>query len=66
MITFSAVSLWCKVEQDLIITDCHNRTRCEQGHAELTEAGLTGQLLRLENELSTDTITAVKEKDLKY
>ena len=34
----------------------------EQGYAELTDAGLTGQLLRLDNEISKDLITAIKER----
>ena len=37
----------------------------EQGYDELTEAGLTGQLLQLDNEISRDLITAIKDKDLK-
>ena len=38
----------------------------EQGYEELTEARLTGQLMRLDNEISKDLITAIKEQDLKY
>ena len=36
------------------------------GYAELTKAGLTGQLMRLDNKISNDPITAIKEKELKY
>ena len=38
----------------------------QQGYVELTDAGLTGQLLRLDNEISKDLITAIKEKYLRY
>ena len=38
----------------------------KQGYAELTDAGLTGQLLRLDNKISKDLITAIKDKNLEY
>ena len=38
----------------------------QQGYKELTDAGLTGQLMRLDNEISNDLITAIREKGLKY
>ena len=38
----------------------------ELGYAELTEAGLTGQLLRLDNEISKDLRKAIKDKNLQY
>ena len=38
----------------------------QQGYAELTDVGLTGQFLRLDNEISKDLSKAIKEKDLKY
>ena len=38
----------------------------EFGYSELTTAGLTGQLLRLDNEISKDLIKAIQDKDLKY
>jgi hypothetical protein len=38
----------------------------ELGYKELTDAGLTGQVMRLDNEISNDLIAAIKEQDLKY
>ena len=38
----------------------------QQGYTELTDAGLTGQVLKLDNKIFKDLITAIKEKDLKY
>ena len=35
----------------------------ELGYKELTDAGLTGQVMRLDNEISKDLITAIKEQD---
>ena len=38
----------------------------ETGYAELTAAGISGPLFRLDNEIFKDLITAIKDQNLKY